>query len=98
MLENPNNDIAIAVVGNKKDVEEREREVSFERGEMIAKSAGAFFGETSARTGEGVESIFIRVAKEGWEKKKLRDKNSTTSSTIGNIQDNRDGTKQGCCS
>ncbi len=66
-------DLVIAVVGNKADVSAAEREVTAEQGKIIALSCGnALFQETSARTGEGVETVFVKAAQAGWEKKKLK--------------------------
>lgn len=53
--------IQFAIVGNKKDV--AERQVTFEQGFDYAESHGAaFYVETSALTGEGVKELFIKVA------------------------------------
>lgn len=57
-------DCIIVVVGNKCDLE-AERDVSVEEGDNIAKKFDAvFFTETSARTGQGVEMLFTRIAEE----------------------------------
>lgn len=51
------------LVGNQVDNEEN-REVSFDKANNYAKEAGiAHVAETSAKTGERVENIFITAAK-----------------------------------
>ena len=46
------------ILGNKKDLED-ERQVSYEEGALLAKSVGAAFIETSAKTGENVDKAFF---------------------------------------
>ena len=53
-------DVCKVVVACKCDRAE-EREVSYEEGEEFAKEAGASFFETSAKTGEGVDVLFIEL-------------------------------------
>ena len=56
-------DIKIILVGNKKD-KEAERQVPYEIGENYMKKNGLFaFVETSAKTGEGVSDMFVKIAK-----------------------------------
>ena len=56
-------DVKIVLVGNKKDEEEK-REVSYEMGNEFAKNSELFaFVETSAKTGEGIKEILIKLAK-----------------------------------
>ena len=49
-----------AIVGNKKDVSKRA--VSYEEGKRLADEYGVAFTETSAKTGEGVDSMFMALA------------------------------------
>jgi small GTP-binding protein len=51
------------VVGNKMDLVD-ERVVQYDHGESMAKELGAFFTEVSAKTGVGVDELFIRIAEE----------------------------------
>ncbi|KAL9181463.1 hypothetical protein ACHAXT_010268 [Thalassiosira profunda] len=54
--------LVVAVCGNKSDLEE-DRLVSQSTGESYANSIGALYTETSAKGGDGVESMFLEVAK-----------------------------------
>ena len=51
---------AVIVVGNKADVEDTHR-VSFTEAQRAALSIGATYVETSARTGAGVEALFLQA-------------------------------------
>lgn len=58
--DNAENNIIIAIVGNKKDLYEYE-EVSKDTGENFAFSQGAIFKETSAKEGNGVNELFKMI-------------------------------------
>eukprot|EP01125_Pyxidicula_operculata_P000213 TRINITY_DN1030_c0_g1_i1.p1 TRINITY_DN1030_c0_g1~~TRINITY_DN1030_c0_g1_i1.p1 ORF type:complete len:130 (-),score=18.36 TRINITY_DN1030_c0_g1_i1:65-454(-) len=55
-------DIIMVVVGNKLDKAEKHRQLKTEVGEEYAKSVGAGFTETSAKTKEGIEEVFMKIA------------------------------------
>jgi GTPase SAR1 family protein len=55
-------DVVIAIAGNKCDLE-KEREIPTERGAKYAKSVGALFSETSAKTGVNVQELFTEISK-----------------------------------
>ena len=56
-------DVILFLVGNKKDMEEQ-REVSLDRVEKFKKDRGIMFHfETSAKTGENIENLFIFASK-----------------------------------
>ena len=55
--------VIVFLVGNKKDMEDK-REVSQERVEAFKREKGIqFHFETSAKTGENIESLFITASK-----------------------------------
>lgn len=54
--------IVILLCGNKTDLEAR-RQVSKEEAQKYAEEEGLMWGETSAKTGEGVAEIFTTIAK-----------------------------------
>ena len=51
-----------AIVGNKVDLGGERREVDFSEGEELARSRGMLFFEVSAKTGDGVDSVFEGIA------------------------------------
>jgi small GTP-binding protein len=51
------------VIGNKADLE-KQRVIPTNRGEALAAELDACFSEVSARTGSGIEELFMRVAEE----------------------------------
>ena len=56
-------DVILFLVGNKKDKEE-EREVTLDRVEKFKSDRGIMFHfETSAKTGENIENLFIFASK-----------------------------------
>ena len=56
-------DALYALVGNKADLEENLREVSAEEGERCAQQIGAFYFETSAKSGHHVFELFSKICK-----------------------------------
>jgi GTPase SAR1 family protein len=54
--------IAVALVGNKADLSETKREVTFEEAQAWADEHGVLFVEASAKTGDHVEEAFEKVA------------------------------------
>jgi Ras-related protein Rab-5C len=61
---------ALFVVGNKSDLHD-ERTVTTDRGEKLASGLGAFFAEVSAKTGRGIDELFVRVGEEAIRKGKI---------------------------
>ena len=51
----------IIIVGNKCDIEQSSREVSFQEGEQYAGNKGYKFFETSAKTGQGILDAFTEI-------------------------------------
>lgn len=52
--------IVIMLVGNKVDME-ASRKTSREMGEQYAQEEGLLFAEASAKTGDGVEELFVEI-------------------------------------
>jgi len=56
-------DIIMVVVGNKLDRAQKHRQLKVETGQDYARSVGAAFTESSAKTKEGIEEVFMDIAK-----------------------------------
>lgn len=56
-------EICITIVGNKLDLERTRRAVESEEARKYARSVGADFIEVSAKTGSGVEDVFVELTK-----------------------------------
>lgn len=52
----------IMLIGNKADLAETKRRVSYEEGERFAKEHGLIFLETSAKTAYNVEEAFLQTS------------------------------------
>ena len=55
--------VLVALIGNKIDLEDK-RVISYDEGNEFAIKNGIIFGETSAKSGDGIEDIFLKSAKE----------------------------------
>ena len=55
--------VLIILIGNKIDLEDK-RVVSYDEGNEFAMKNGIIFAETSAKTGDGIEEIFLKSAQE----------------------------------
>ena len=64
--------VEILLVGNKIDMI-NEKVVSFSEGNELAKIFGVNFIETSAKTGENVESAFFTIIKKIYDKEKIKE-------------------------
>ena len=58
LLRTNSDPISCVVIGNKNDISDESREVSYEEGEKLAKSLDATFIETSAKTNCNIEEAF----------------------------------------
>ncbi|CAD8075190.1 unnamed protein product [Paramecium sonneborni] len=56
-----NNEMVLALVGNKCDCLESERKIPKQKASNFAKTHGMIFKETSAKTGEGIKQIFTQL-------------------------------------
>ena len=56
--------IVIMLVGNKSDMPEGKRAVTFAQGKALAEEFGISFFETSAKTGDAVEDVFASIARD----------------------------------
>jgi small GTP-binding protein len=83
------------LVGNKSDLE-TQRAVTTARGEALATELDACFCEVSARTGNGIDELFVRVAEEVV--KRLKDL-AVTAPRKSVLEDDgaRKKKKSGCC-
>lgn len=54
----------LILVGNKTDLAERDRALSYSDGKALARSIGARYVETSAKSGEGIQELFSSAAAE----------------------------------
>ena len=63
LQQNGDEDVLMFLIGTKKDLE-AERAVSYEKARAFQKEKGIhFYFETSAKSGEGVEDVFVTAAK-----------------------------------
>jgi GTPase SAR1 family protein len=59
----------IVLVGNKSDLDESKRQVTYEEADRFAKENGiALFLETSAKSASNVEKVFVKAAEHVYEK------------------------------
>ena len=82
--------VNIILVGNKID-DEKNRKVSTEEGEKLAKEIGFDFYETSAKTGINIDSTFNDLVK------KTVESFSKTNGKGDKLNRKKEGSKRGCC-
>jgi Ras-related protein Rab-8A len=87
--------VEILLVGNKIDMV-KERVVAFAEGNELAKNFGINFMETSAKTGENVESAFFTIIKKIYDKEKVKEP-ATISLQIVNENKVEKKKKNNCC-
>jgi len=87
--------VEILLVGNKIDMN-NERVVSFADGNDLANNFGINFIETSAKTGENVESAFFTIIKKIFDKEKVRE---PATISLQNVNENKveKKKKSKCC-
>jgi len=94
----------IAVVGNKCDIESAKRKVTIEAArEYAANARCAFAAETSAKTGQGVDDVFIQLVgqildrRPGFLDTDGQEKKTAASGTVSLSAGNASAQKSGCC-
>jgi small GTP-binding protein len=85
---------AVFIVGNKADLD-TDRTVTTQEAEELADQFGAFYFEVSAKTGCGIEDIFVRAGEAGIQV--LEDRHSAPVSTSVNLSDSSDAQQEGGC-
>lgn len=65
--------IAFIIVGNKCDLDDKQRKVKFEEGENFAKQYGSEFYEVSAKSGINVNDVFDKIGFMTYEKVKANE-------------------------
>ncbi|KAK8881080.1 hypothetical protein M9Y10_003808 [Tritrichomonas musculus] len=85
------------VIGNKMDLVD-ERVITTEQGEEVAKELNAIYCEVSAKSGRGIEELFVNVAEES-AKKLCADSGApkNTQQKIDLKQGDSSGQKKKCC-
>jgi len=82
--------VTIILVGNKID-DEKNRKVTTEEGQNIAKECGLDFFETSAKSGVNIDSTFNELVK------KTVEKYSKLDGKGDKLNNGKSGKKSGCC-
>jgi small GTP-binding protein len=88
--------VIIMLLGNKLDVPDKERAVSFDEGQQLASSYGIPFLETSAKTGYGVMEAFDALARAIKVKLGSSNEKFDLSSYVMNVVPKRPE-KKSCC-
>ncbi|KAJ5071632.1 ras-related protein rab-37 [Anaeramoeba ignava] len=89
--------VLVAIVGNKIDLDQI-REIPTERGEEYSQMKNFLFYETSAKTGECVNLLFLEIVKKLGGLKKQEEKK--VDQNIKNLEENEkkeETKKSGCC-
>lgn len=93
-------DIVVCIAGNKSDLEKK-RQVPLEDAEEYAKSVGAFHTLTSAKTGKGVEDVFLEITKNMLKQNKKASGGGSHSRSQRNfvqiVDEQEKESKKGCC-
>lgn len=78
--ENTEPDCCVILIGNKIDLDETEREVSYKDGESFAKINKIEFMETSAKVKENIDVVFLSIAQNIYDLKLKKTKINRTDS------------------
>jgi small GTP-binding protein len=89
--------VLLFLVGNKSDLEDA-REVTIDEGQEKANAIHATFSEVSAKTGDGVDELFITVATTCLEHRqaKLKNQASNQAETV-DVGQPAANSEKGCC-
>jgi len=87
----------IIIIGNKSDLEEDKRQVSYEEGESFAKNKGYNFYETSAKTGSNINEAFNDIFEQLYKilEGEITGKDKVNQGITLRIQKKKK--KKGCC-
>ena len=88
-----NSDLVIILVGNKSDLE-AEREVTYLEATRFAQENNLIFLECSAKSGEGIEEVFLKCGRTILNKVSVEKNETQGKETSVNIEEN--GVKTGC--
>lgn len=67
-----NEGMIIALAGNKSDLPDNQKQVSFTKAKTFAENHKLIFFETSAKTGEGISPLFQKLGEKIYKKKKKK--------------------------
>ncbi|KAL0485187.1 vacuolar protein sorting protein VPS12/21 [Acrasis kona] len=92
-----NTNIVIALAGNKSDLSDK-RKVDFSEASAYAEDNGILFLETSAKTAQNVNEIFVAIARKLPKDRPITDKNEIDNIIIPKVGDTRaEKPGKGCC-
>jgi Ras-related protein Rab-5C len=96
--ENVPSGVLLSLVGNKSDLDET-REVSVDEGQEKANAIHATFCEVSAKTGDGIDELFVTVATTCLEHRKAKGKDQAANQaeTVNVAAAGAQESKGGCC-
>ena len=80
--------ICITIVGNKADLERQSRAVDSKEAKKYADGVGASFSEVSAKTGFGVEDVFMDLTRKMLETVKPTNQSRSTLATASSSMSN----------
>ena len=88
--------IPMFLVGNKCD-SDLERVVSYTQGEVLAKSLGVKFIETSAKYGDNVDQLFFDLVRDIWKNQEIKSTDSEESLLFPEESEDSEPKRRKCC-
>ncbi len=70
---NEDDTVVLALAGNKADIDPAQKKVNFMTAKEVASKQSMVFSETSAKTGEGIQELFKKVAERIVKERKEQD-------------------------